>query len=57
MLLQEKNRFLLLLLVFSNEWSRYSDSQKVIMNFFLFGSSHLSTEENVELFPYAQQFI
>ena len=54
MLLQEKNhsaaaRF------FSNEWSRYSDSQEV--NFFLFGSSHLSTEENVELFSYAQQFI
>ena len=40
---------------FSNEWSRYSDSQEV--NFFLFGSSHLSTEENVELFFYAQQFI
>ena len=40
---------------FSNEWSRYSDSQKV--NFFLFGSSQLSTEENVELFSYAQQFI
>ena len=40
---------------FSNEWSRYLDSQNV--NFFLFGSSHLSTEENVELFFYAQQFI
>ena len=39
----------------SYEWSRYSDSQKV--NFFLSGSSLLSTEENVQLFSYAQQFI
>ena len=51
---RKKNRFLLLS-CFSKEWSRYSDSQEV--NFFLFGSSHLSTEENVELFFYAQQFI
>ena len=41
--------------IFPNEWSRYSDSQKV--NFFSFGSSQLSTEENVELLSYAQQFI
>ena len=39
--------------IFPDEWSRYSDSQKV--NFFSFGSSHLWTAENVELFSYAQQ--
>ena len=38
---------------FPNEWSRYSDSQKV--NVFLFGSSHLSTEEDAKIFSYAQQ--
>ena len=55
MLLQEKKIAFCCCSCFSNEWSRYSDSQEV--NFFLFGSSHLPTEENVELFFYAQQFI
>ena len=55
MLLQEKKIAFCCCSCFSNEWSRYSDSQEV--NFFLFGSSHLSTEENVEIFFYAQQFI
>ena len=52
--LQERKCSLLLLVYYLTNGQ---DTQTLNVNFFLFGSSLLSTEENVQLFSYAQQFI
>ena len=39
----------------SGQWFKYSDQQKVEV--FLFGSSDMSNNENVEIFSHVQHFI